>query len=66
MKPGGMSNRDANATSSMLAMSGRLFRLLSLERISRGVALSGRILPAGISPMTVAICNRLRVKLDLL
>jgi len=34
MNPGGMSTRDANATSMMLAMNIRLFRLPGLKRIS--------------------------------
>jgi hypothetical protein len=34
MNPGGTSARDANATSSMLAMSVRLLRLRGLKRIS--------------------------------
>jgi hypothetical protein len=36
-----MSTRDANATSMMLAMIVRLFRLPGLKRISQGVILSG-------------------------
>jgi hypothetical protein len=35
MNPGGMSTRDANATSMMLAMSHRLFRLPGLKRVSQ-------------------------------
>jgi hypothetical protein len=46
MKPGGMNMRDANATSMMLAMSNRLFRWLSLERISHRVLFGTGILPA--------------------
>ena len=36
MKPGGMSARNANATSMTLAMSIRLLRLRGVKRISRG------------------------------
>lgn len=36
MNPGGMSMRDANATSMMLAMSVRVLRLPELKRISQG------------------------------
>ena len=46
MNPGGMSTRDANATSMMLAISVRLFRLPGLKRISQAVILGGGILPA--------------------
>jgi hypothetical protein len=46
MNPGGMSTRDANATSMMPAMSVRLFRLPGLKRISHGVILGRGILPA--------------------
>jgi hypothetical protein len=46
MNPSGMSARDANATSMMLAMTVRLRRLLELKRISHGVFLGERILPA--------------------
>ena len=35
MNPGGINTRNANATSMMLAMSVRLFRLQRLKRISR-------------------------------
>ncbi len=35
MKPGGMNTRDANATSMMLAMNVRRFRLPGLKRISQ-------------------------------
>jgi hypothetical protein len=41
MNPGGMSARDANATSMRLAMSVRLFRLAGLKRISQSVILGG-------------------------
>ena len=41
MKPGGMSTRDANATSMMPAMNVRLYRLPGLKRISQGVILDG-------------------------
>jgi hypothetical protein len=42
MKPGGMSPRDASATSMMLAMSARLFQLPRLKRISQGAVLGGK------------------------
>jgi hypothetical protein len=46
MNPGGMSTRNANATSMMLAMSVRLFRLRGLKRISQRAIIAGEILPA--------------------
>jgi hypothetical protein len=46
MNPGGMSTRNANATSMMPAMSIRLFRLHRLKRVSRGANLGAEILPA--------------------
>jgi hypothetical protein len=46
MNPGGMSTRDANATSMMLAISVRLLRLPRFKRISQSVILSKGILPA--------------------
>jgi hypothetical protein len=45
MNPGGMSAREANATSMMLAMSVRLIRVRGLKRISGGVVLGRAILP---------------------
>ena len=45
MNPAGMSARDANATSMMLAMSVRLFRLPGLKRISQDVILGGEFYP---------------------
>jgi hypothetical protein len=45
MNPGGMSARDANATSMMLAMSVRLLRLRGLKRISDGVFLGPGFYP---------------------
>jgi hypothetical protein len=46
MNPGGMSTRNANATSMKLAMSVRLFRLQGLKRVSWGAIPGGEILPA--------------------
>jgi hypothetical protein len=45
MNPAGISARDANATSSMLAMSVRLLRLRGLKRISHGVTLGPGFYP---------------------
>ena len=44
MNPGGMYTRSANATSMMLAMSVRLFRLQRLKRVSQAAILGGEIL----------------------
>jgi hypothetical protein len=44
MNPGGMSARDANATSMRLAMSVGLFRLQGLKRISQGAIVSAEII----------------------
>jgi hypothetical protein len=46
MNPGGMSTRDANATSIMPAVNVRLLHLPRLKGISPGVILRGGILPA--------------------
>jgi len=42
MNPGGMSAREANATSMMLAMSVRTFRLPGLKRSPTGLFLAGK------------------------
>jgi hypothetical protein len=52
MNPGAMRPRDANATSIMLAMSACLFRLPRLKRISVGVVLGPKILPAKLTGNT--------------
>jgi hypothetical protein len=56
MNPGGMSARNANATSMMLANSVRLRRSRALKRISHGIILGRGILPKpGVSNRSSAV-----------
>jgi hypothetical protein len=48
INPGGINTRNANATSMVLAMSLRLFRLQRLKHISQRTMLGREILPAKV------------------